>query len=307
MVTPPGQNEDSPTTGCSRSSEPLSDDRVPLLVEVRPCNSNVLDLRYRSVRNYQIPKVQPYQEVPRVVDVGACISRNPNSGENNNDNHSLTECDAYPMNTKKILHSIKENSLHAENAVESSESCHKCLVKNSLDIHSVSQCEDFPVALALDMHPTQACPRQSIHSKVGGEDPGISAAQACSNMVEDGVDKTSATPCRGLDSPISSSKRVVHWGNIPSGTFPHGQTSQLTDSLGRSQSLGSVLDYSRISKWLREIMKTPETYSPKLTQFPTRSYSNTLDSSDNGRVSRTLPQATNISRRDTGKSAPSVE
>jgi hypothetical protein len=302
VFIPSGQKKDSLTTGYLRSLEPLSDSGAPILVEARPLNSDMLELRYRSFGNYHIPKVQPHQEVPRVVEVGTFISHRPDSGENSDDGHSLPRCDIYSVNTRQLLYSIGEDSSHAANAVEASDSFQNCLAENSLDIHTISRCENFPIALALDMHPAQACPGQPTQSKVESEAPGISATQACSNIAENSVCRTSATPCLGLDSPTSFWKRVVHWGIIPSGTFPHGRTSQTTDSPGRSQSLGSGLDYSSISKWLREIMKPPEAYSPKLTRFPTRSYSHSPDAINNGRVTQTLPQATKASRRDTEKS-----
>lgn len=43
-------------------------------------------------------------------------------------------------------------------------------------------------------------------------------------------------------------------------------------SLKRSYSVGSLLDYSRASKWLREMLWYPETYTTKLTRLPERVY-----------------------------------
>ncbi|KAF4466620.1 Polyamine transport [Fusarium albosuccineum] len=112
---------------------------------------------------------------------------------------------------------------------------------------------------------------------------------------------------RALDTkPIEQQTRVP---SKHSGTrfALKSRTSSLASSMnppGRSQSLGSVLDYIRTKQWLKSIVspsRSSRSYDPKFTGIPSRARSTKVSFVDSRRPSEPVLPSSIASRRLTGK------
>lgn len=75
----------------------------------------------------------------------------------------------------------------------------------------------------------------------------------------------------------------------------------------RSLSLGSLLDYSRTARWLRQLIKYPDTYTTKLTKLPERKLKrDAIQLQDSGSPAPSLEHI-QLARRMTGMSAHSTK
>lgn len=71
---------------------------------------------------------------------------------------------------------------------------------------------------------------------------------------------------------------------------------------GRSHSLGSLVDYRRTTRWLREVLKYPESYTPKLTERPSKQRSRFRPAKSVRKKSESLLPSLMSSRCQTGHS-----
>ncbi|CAM1500756.1 Fc.00g099180.m01.CDS01 [Cosmosporella sp. VM-42] len=90
-----------------------------------------------------------------------------------------------------------------------------------------------------------------------------------------------------------TSLRAEH-GNVQRGNPPSPS--------GRSQSLGSVLDYGSPTRWLRNLLKQPQSYTSRFTEIPDRDKSIGVSVVDTRRPSEPALPSNTVSRRQTGKS-----
>lgn len=74
------------------------------------------------------------------------------------------------------------------------------------------------------------------------------------------------------------------------------------DASGRSQSLGSMLDYGSPADWLRKFLKQPEARSSRFTEIPSRDNMERTNPIDKRRPSEPLIPSNVVSRRQTGRS-----
>ncbi|KND91510.1 hypothetical protein TOPH_03631 [Tolypocladium ophioglossoides CBS 100239] len=116
----------------------------------------------------------------------------------------------------------------------------------------------------------------------------VSKAKAANN----GSLSASFQSDRFFDVECDSSQ---HGGNVQRKRASNG-------SSGRSQSLGSILDYKRTAQWLRDVLKHPESYTTRFTERPGKSKDAKQASPDERRqsesvLSSVLPTRCRISTR----------
>ena len=88
---------------------------------------------------------------------------------------------------------------------------------------------------------------------------------------------------------------------------PDVQSKDEEGLAGRSQSLGSILDYGTPTQWIRRLLKQPKSYTPQFTTIPNRDRSSGVTFVDARRYSDQTFLSGPISRRQTAKSVFSAK
>ncbi|KAF4975362.1 hypothetical protein FZEAL_7846 [Fusarium zealandicum] len=114
------------------------------------------------------------------------------------------------------------------------------------------------------------------------------------------------TPSTKSACAVSERKNSLKAESNTSSQAPNYRQSRSgsTDPVGRSQSLGSILDYMRTSQWLRDLANQPGSHDTRFTQLPTRAGSS-KESIEYRRPSEPLLPSTTASRRLTGRTSVS--
>lgn len=154
-------------------------------------------------------------------------------------------------------------------------------------IHRVSNDTTYPTIEEMDHHGLQSC-----------SGPTILEDLKCSSVHSLEKARHYSLASKADQDQCNTSPR-----SVPSLRAEHGNVQRTTSSrqTSRSHSGESGTEYKTTMQWLREFLRYPESYSPKLTQLPERARSNQLPL-DKRRISEPLPLDIAPSRQLTGKS-----
>ncbi|KAH7148648.1 major facilitator superfamily domain-containing protein [Dactylonectria macrodidyma] len=158
--------------------------------------------------------------------------------------------------------------------------CTPCSIRSSKNHQASGHCQDSHAKTHAEAHRTSPCSSHICDCILSEEN------QDYFGQVERHLE---------VDSEISQR-----------GEHGHAQRASPRTSSGRSQSLGSLLDYKRTTQWLKGLIHTPEAYCTKFTEIPTKKAPVKMPSDSAQRPSEPA-ESSSTTRRPTGKSELKID
>lgn len=230
--------------------------------------------------------------------------------------HTIQTCDKFPDTGPGSGHLLGDDDVH--------------LIPESPDEHSIQEDPEYAYAGSSQEHLLRNDVKHTIDEVIEHD---LQLCTACAFENPPQIHRLSECHRRQSDALIAApvpvhdektGRRLSHWERTAlRGHTESSQTEQFFDAdsdkadtptqtqnaedpqpkdLSRAQSIGSLLDYTKATQWLRGLIQSPEGYTSKLTSLPSRGSNQRLASSDdNGPTSES--DTDGRARSSTGKSS----
>lgn len=216
-------------------------------------------------------KVKPFEDPERDLQVlgqgRSFLQPQPRNDEMNGkqsldrfptQRHTICVDDTYPVGQEPDLHNVAADvELAAEPGVPG---------------HGMSQCEEYPRGNDTEIHDVDFCAEASVVAQA--ENHGISKCHKCAG--DTGAREHTTSNCVPFATPVHDSLMSTSRPKADQVRFLPDDRAPSSVSRGtggavdttRSDSLESGYISKNAVQWLRDIIKNPEAYSSKLTNFP---------------------------------------
>ena len=184
--------------------------------------------------------------------------------------HRASQCDKFSMPRSPVQHQL--------------ERCLRCSQEDESNFHTIADCKTYPVYAGPDHHVTQEC------TLYPNESPYLPHS-----LLNDAKHPLFTEVLEDEGCIERSTKEDIHPGGYPESedesgeggmrhTRPENRAKTFDSKMNaaprsptwfhdRSLSYASGLDYKRTIQWLRDVIRTPEPYTSRLTSFPRKNAS----------------------------------